>query len=164
MKDYIHHVPGRLRVKTATIRGNEQQALRLRQLLANLHGVLRHKVKTLTGSAVIYYDKVRIQGHTILITLIQHGFVKAESTLPPPQSVPSTAPALALPPPQSMLNPALALQPQPRASDTALPPRQTRSLLRLGSNLAETFGKVVFGVVLEKAAERSAMVLIKAIF
>ncbi len=53
---YVHHIPGRLRVRTERLRNNEQAAAQLRSRLARLSGVQCAEVNLLTGSALIYYD------------------------------------------------------------------------------------------------------------
>ena len=142
MSHYIHHVPGRLRVKTPILKRNEAEAARLRDLLAEFKGVLAHEVKTLTGSATIYYDTARIEPHTILAIFKEQGLTGDSTAL-----VPS----------------------KPRALSPVAPSAPTtwglskNTLPRLGYNLGEALGKMIFGLVLEKIAERSAIALIKVI-
>ena len=145
MSHYVHHVPGRLRVKTPTLKRNEAEAARVRRLLAEFKGVLTHDVKTLTGSITIYYDMALTEAHTILAVLKEQGFIGGTTAL---------------------------VQPEPRvraAFSPAAPSAPTTwglskdALSRFGSSLGEALGKVIFGLVLEKIAERSAIALIKAI-
>ena len=144
MSHYIHHVPGRLRVKTPILKCNETEAVRVRDLLANLKGVLAHEVKPLTGSATIYYDTARIEVHTIIAVFKEQGLTGG-----------STALVLSKPQVRASSPVASCVPTTWRLSKDTLP--------RLGYNLGEALGKMLFRLVLEKIAERSAVALIKAI-
>lgn len=53
MSRYIHHVPGRLRVKSTGLKRNEAEAARIVAHMQHLHGVASAEVNTVTGSLLI---------------------------------------------------------------------------------------------------------------
>jgi len=53
---FVHHVPGRLRVKIAGLKHQERQAEKIRNLFRGLYGIDKISVNTLTGSVVLYHD------------------------------------------------------------------------------------------------------------
>jgi copper chaperone CopZ len=55
MVQYIHHVPGRLRVKFSWLRRNEVQAIAIQAQLEALEGVNRVDINLTTGSIVVLY-------------------------------------------------------------------------------------------------------------
>lgn len=81
MSHYIHHVPGRLRVKSPRIKGNEREAVRLRNLLAGTRGVLNFEVKIITGSILISYDAALTEHLTMLAFLEEHGYLEINPAL-----------------------------------------------------------------------------------
>jgi hypothetical protein len=52
----IHHIPGRLRVRVAGIKGDAQGASRLGCLLREVDGVTSVAANPLTGSVLVHYD------------------------------------------------------------------------------------------------------------
>ena len=56
MAEYIHHVPGRLRVKTRALKRNECNAAIVREHLDGILGVTGSEINMVTGSVVIRYD------------------------------------------------------------------------------------------------------------
>lgn len=56
MTCFVHHVPGRLRVKIAWLKHQEHQAEKIRNLFSGLYGIDNIAVNTLTGSVVLNYD------------------------------------------------------------------------------------------------------------
>ena len=75
MTHYVHHVPGRLRIKTLTLKRNEGQAREAKQLVGRIPGALSAEVNVVTGSIVVNYDKTAVQPEHIMATLREHGFV-----------------------------------------------------------------------------------------
>lgn len=126
MSNYIHHVPGRLRVKDARLKRNPEGIVAVLSLGNSIDGVLDVAVSEVTGSVVITYDRDLTCPHALLDELKRRGCCNHASTLP-----------------------------TPAASKQAV----TRALGDAGS----TMGKVVFGVMVEKLVERSAMALIGAL-
>ncbi len=74
---YIHHVPGRLRIKSPVLKRNELEAKAVQKLLVDQKGILHSAVNTLTGSILIYYDGSAVQAHWIVGLLKQRGYLKA---------------------------------------------------------------------------------------
>jgi len=57
MSYYIHHVPGRLRIKTARLRGAECRT-KLGRMLEELPGIASHSHNGKIGSVLIHYSSV----------------------------------------------------------------------------------------------------------
>ena len=74
MSYYIHSVPGRSRVKTPLIRGNEKMAEEVAGLLQTLRGIISVKTNTLTGSLVTSYDPTIINQKEIVGSLKGNGY------------------------------------------------------------------------------------------
>lgn len=55
MSDYVHHVPGRLRVRCDAVKRNPAAAAAVRARLLRLSGVLSVDARTLTGSVTVHY-------------------------------------------------------------------------------------------------------------
>ncbi len=75
MTHYIHHVPGRLRVKTPVIKRNDTRARYAKDLLERTEGVLAIDVNTVTGSILINYDPHAGNGEAILGALREQGYI-----------------------------------------------------------------------------------------
>lgn len=56
MTCFIHHIPGRLRIKIPSLQQQPGQAQKIRSSLSGMYGIDNVSVNTLTGSIVIYYD------------------------------------------------------------------------------------------------------------
>jgi hypothetical protein len=72
MAYYLHHVPGRLRVKTPFIKGSEERALEVQNFLQRLGGIESISANTVTGSLTIYYNPAEI-GPEILTKALMAG-------------------------------------------------------------------------------------------
>lgn len=57
MSCYLHHVPGRIRIKVPFIKGKTFLAQGLEEKLKQVYGVRFAKVNSLTGSILAYYDE-----------------------------------------------------------------------------------------------------------
>jgi cation transport ATPase len=125
MNHYIHHIPGRLRVKNPSIK-NATRAKAAQELLQRLPGVNSTEVNTLTGSVVIHYEKDTVSSDAILDVLRLNGYVDSTAS-------------------------------------TGQSDAQGQFVLPTVSKVGEAFGKAVFGVLIEKALERSAVALLAAI-
>ena len=75
MAHYIHHVPGRLRVKTPAVKRNETQARLARETLEGAEGITAIDVNVVTGSIVINYDHRVGDGGAILDLLRARGYI-----------------------------------------------------------------------------------------
>lgn len=124
MVEYIHHVPGRIRVKSPLIKKNEANARAAMQLVQSLDGVTSVEVNPVTGSVIVNYDKHVLDPFAMLSTLKLHGYIDSA---------------------------ALGTRNEEGALYTA------------ASKVGEAFGKAVFGALVDKAIERSAMALVGAL-
>jgi len=87
MSYYIHHVQGRLRVKTPLIKGNPSAAQDVKRLLRKIQGVEVAQVNTVTGSAVIYYEPKAVSSQEILDILEEAGYFDLSKALTNDQHV-----------------------------------------------------------------------------
>ncbi len=69
MAYYMHHVPGRLRVKIRKLKSRHDQCLELERILAHCYGVLAASVNPVTGSVVVRYNSRRTNPDGILDVL-----------------------------------------------------------------------------------------------
>ncbi len=82
MSDYIHHVPGRLRIKAVRLRCAGCQA-KLAGTLEALPGVDNYVHNSRIGSVLIHYDPARLSADDILYHLYKAGCLdSALSTAP----------------------------------------------------------------------------------
>ena len=79
---YIHHVPGRLRVRSSAVRRNEVGALRAAAWLRSLPGVSSADANPLTGSLTLRYDPALTGSGTLLEALQEAGYVSRHVTAP----------------------------------------------------------------------------------
>ncbi len=56
MNQYVHHVPGRLRVRVPGIKGSLAEASSLEKRLRAQEGVTNVQTSPLTGSVLVHYD------------------------------------------------------------------------------------------------------------
>jgi copper chaperone CopZ len=75
MANYIHHVPGRLRVNTPVLKKNETRARQLKFYLEGMYGVLRADTSIVTGSVLIKYDTGLLSADVILNSLRDLGYI-----------------------------------------------------------------------------------------
>ena len=69
MEYYIHQIPGRIRVKIPSIKGDQTACQRVERLFVNMHGVESVAVNHVTGSTKVTYDKSTIDSDRILQVL-----------------------------------------------------------------------------------------------
>lgn len=72
MEFYVHHVPGRLRVRIPAIRKNHRKAHQINELL-DVYGVDELKVNPLTGSVVVKFDPSQVTPEQLLQLLKAEG-------------------------------------------------------------------------------------------
>ncbi len=72
---YVHHIPGRLRVRTKRLQNNDAAAARLRSRLSCIGGVRSAEVNPVTGSALILYDSDAARLPEILTVVREFGVV-----------------------------------------------------------------------------------------
>lgn len=65
MEYYVHHVPGRLRVRIPALRRNPRRGSDIQSML-DIYGVENIKVNHLTGSGVVYFDTALISAEQLL--------------------------------------------------------------------------------------------------
>jgi hypothetical protein len=80
MKYYIHHVPGRLRVKLQTLRSNPDKSQKIRDLL-DLYGIYSVHTNPMTGSTIIKYDTGEIDAGQLLHILKENGYYDGPLTV-----------------------------------------------------------------------------------
>jgi len=75
MSYYIHHIKGRIRLKTPVLKNNPEKKQTLLNLFEFLRGISGVSVNTLTGSVVIHYDHEIFSKEDILGILQLHRFL-----------------------------------------------------------------------------------------
>jgi hypothetical protein len=83
MSHYLHHVPGRLRVKTRTLKNGGERAIEAQELLGALTGIEAIELNPVTGSMLIRYDETRVTSSQILGLLVAKDVI---NLLPKPQT------------------------------------------------------------------------------
>ena len=68
MGNYVHQVPGRLRVRIPAIRRNPRRGSDIKSML-NIYGVGNIKVNSLTGGVVVFFDTAVITAQQLLAFL-----------------------------------------------------------------------------------------------
>lgn len=77
---YLHHVPGRIRVKIPEIKYRPYKADKVREILKAQNGVDEINVNLSTGSVVVYYDPETTTKEHILNLLENNGYFDETST------------------------------------------------------------------------------------
>jgi hypothetical protein len=80
----VHHVPGRMRVRSPRVKNNHRHAQALEQFLRGLDGVGEASASTVTGSVVVHYAVGETSGQAILDRLKTSGFLVAHPEPTPP--------------------------------------------------------------------------------
>lgn len=81
MSYYIHHVPGRLRIKSPIIKNNKSIAEELKKSLSTLYGVATIDINLTTGSLLINYNKRAINFNEIINLLERKGYFDSSKAL-----------------------------------------------------------------------------------
>jgi hypothetical protein len=81
---YIHHIPGRLRVKCASLKRNDMKVRRVCDYLRGIDGVVEAEANALTGSLLIHYDAEMVRSETLLNSLKALGCVHRETDVSRP--------------------------------------------------------------------------------
>jgi hypothetical protein len=74
MSYYVHHTPGRVRVRIPDIKGNPRKAKRVQELFENVEGIDQVTLNALTGSLVVHYDADRMGSDSVLDILRQNHY------------------------------------------------------------------------------------------
>jgi hypothetical protein len=75
MSHYLHHVPGRLRLKTRSLKNSSAKADEVRALFQQLPGIEAIDLNLLTGSMLVRYDVASITSARILGFLVAHSVI-----------------------------------------------------------------------------------------
>lgn len=81
MPQYVHHLPGRLRVKCPSLKGNAHSAETVVQLLSAEEGIASCEVNPLTGSVLVHYDESATNAYRMLDLLKRGGHFGADADL-----------------------------------------------------------------------------------
>ncbi|MEM5785744.1 MAG: HMA2 domain-containing protein, partial [Syntrophobacteraceae bacterium] len=65
MSCYLHHVPGRVRIKSPYLKGRPVLAQELEEKVRVLPGIKVVSANALTGSLLVYYDEKRVNAGAI---------------------------------------------------------------------------------------------------
>lgn len=79
MSQYIHHVPGRIRVRSKAFRCRSEKARTAQRRLQSLVGVRQVRVNPHAGSITVHYDSAAIKQSDLLAALEQSGCLGATS-------------------------------------------------------------------------------------
>ena len=74
MSYYIHTIPGRMRIKIPSIKGNPLMGETIQKFIASIQGVLSTALNPLTGSITIHYDFQTVRSDQILNLLDEKGY------------------------------------------------------------------------------------------
>jgi len=74
MNNYVHNIPGRLRIKSAAVKKNPIEVGKIRILLTSMPGVQNLDVNLVTGSVLIRYDINQVTSEKLLGALNQAGY------------------------------------------------------------------------------------------
>lgn len=74
MNCYLHHVPGRIRIKTPFIKGSAARAREIEMDLESIYGVRTARANALTGSVLINYDSSIVKAGEILNAASREGY------------------------------------------------------------------------------------------
>lgn len=91
--NYIHSTPGRLRVRSARLRGSPGEGAQLRAHLLAVSGIRAVEVNDLLGSILIRYDSALISVAEVWSALFRSGHVQ---DLRPPQAGDADSPLAVL--------------------------------------------------------------------
>ena len=132
MTQYVHHVPGRLRVRSAILKRNPYAAAMVASDLGSHKGVRSAEASPRTGSITVVYDPDIAQLATIKAYLRDAGHLRDTGHL--------------------------------SGQGAAVMPARTLTLSGEAIRASgEVVAKTVFGVVVEKLIERSAVALVAAL-
>lgn len=87
---HLHHVPGRLRVRLALLKGHARAIVPLHGELLAIPGVRSASINAHSGSVTIFYDRARFETEALWSTLRRLGYLEPE-----PQSAAAPARAVA---------------------------------------------------------------------
>jgi hypothetical protein len=74
MNYYVHHTPGRLRVRIPDVKGNPHKGKRVERLFEDVEGIDNVTLNALTGSVVVNYDTDMTGSEAILKILKENDY------------------------------------------------------------------------------------------
>ncbi len=80
MKHYMHHVPGRLRIRSFHLK-NELLQDDIRGIVDGFTGIEMVKFNPVTGSVTVYYDPVAVSGDVIVKAFEESGYFDQENAM-----------------------------------------------------------------------------------
>ncbi|HEY3908623.1 MAG TPA: hypothetical protein VGM07_01880 [Stellaceae bacterium] len=78
---YIHHVPGRLRLRIARLKASPRACDDALAAIAEIPGVVDASANPDTGSLLIHYDRHRAAPEALWRALCDHGLARGESAI-----------------------------------------------------------------------------------
>jgi copper chaperone CopZ len=78
---YIHHGPGRLRVRTPALKRNKRESEKVRTAVQAIDGVMAVDVNHLTGSITVSYDKAA-SPNAVLELFQTYGYIGEPMMMP----------------------------------------------------------------------------------
>jgi hypothetical protein len=78
MAHYIHHVPGRLRIRTPRIKRDAMRAEAAEAFALTIEGVTAARANSVTGSITLGYQRDIVSAQTILNALALRGYYQPE--------------------------------------------------------------------------------------
>jgi hypothetical protein len=70
-----HHVPGRLRLRSAALKGDASASEQARHQLAQIRGVTSTSANPITGSVLLEYDPGVLSAGRVIDLLAAHGYI-----------------------------------------------------------------------------------------
>ena len=83
--NYIHHIPGRVRVRLTTIKGDPIRCRRLKDWVERQHGVRRAEINPLTGSLLVHYQVGAFPVDRMVTNLKDAGWIASPAPAQPLQ-------------------------------------------------------------------------------
>jgi copper chaperone CopZ len=77
----MHSVPGRLRIKSPFVKGNDLNAKHVEKFLGQINGIQSIAANPLTGSVVINYDQQKITSQMLLDVLQTRGIFDSSKAI-----------------------------------------------------------------------------------
>jgi copper chaperone CopZ len=81
--DLAHHLPGRLRLRSALFKGNARASEETQRHLAEIRGVTSARANPTTGSVLLEYDPDVISPSKVSDVLAAHGYILRRLALRP---------------------------------------------------------------------------------
>ncbi|HJW81412.1 MAG TPA: hypothetical protein VJ396_04125 [Acidiferrobacterales bacterium] len=78
MAHYIHHVPGRLRIRSPRLKRDAAYAEAAEAFVLTIGGVTAARANSVTGSITLTYQRDVVSAESILNALAQHGYYQPE--------------------------------------------------------------------------------------